>query len=121
MGPAVLPRGSTFHAAAEGLARQLHAVADAQHGQSEVEDLRIALRRPGLVDARRPAGENQPFGTDLSDPLGRDIVANDLAINLLLANATGDQLGILRPEIEDEHLLAGNSGHGRSLGENLIL
>jgi hypothetical protein len=48
-------------------------------------------------------------------------VANDLAINLLLADAAGDQLGVLRSEVENENLLGGNLGHGRSLEENLIL
>ena len=39
--------------AAQVMASQLHPVADAEHGDAEVEDLGVAVRRAGLVDARR--------------------------------------------------------------------
>ncbi len=42
-GAAVLPRRGAVDLAAQGLAGQLHPVADAQHGDAQVEDLRIAL------------------------------------------------------------------------------
>ena len=35
----------------------------------------------------------------------------DLAINALLADAAGDELGVLRPEVEDEDQIA-RLGHG---------
>ena len=44
--------------APQGVARQLHAVADAQDRHAELEDVRIAARRARLVDAGRPAGED---------------------------------------------------------------
>ena len=48
---------------------ELHAVADAQHGNAELEKFRIALRRAGFVDARRPAGEDEPLRGQLANPL----------------------------------------------------
>src|SRR5262245_6096234 len=44
--------------AAQRLAGELHAVADAEDGNAEGEDGRIAVRGTGVVDARRPAGED---------------------------------------------------------------
>ena len=67
----------------------------------------IALRRALGVDARRAAGKDQPFGRKLADARGRDVVPHDLAVHVLLANAAGDELGVLRAEIEHEHALGG--------------
>jgi hypothetical protein len=36
----------------------------------------------------------------------------DLAVNVLLADAAGDELGVLGPEVEDENELAGKRRHG---------
>ena len=47
-----------LHLAAEHLAGELHPVADAEDRNAEIEDAGIALRRTRLVDAGRPAGED---------------------------------------------------------------
>ena len=109
--PAVFAGRRALHLAAQRLAGQLHSVADAQHGQPEAEDFRIALRRARLVDAGRPAGEDDPLGGQLADPLGREVVADDLAIDVLLAHPPGDQLRVLRAEIEHQHLFVGQPRH----------
>ena len=44
VGAAVLADGVAFDAAAERLAHELHAVADAERGNAEVEDCGVALR-----------------------------------------------------------------------------
>ena len=116
--PAVLARRRTLHGAAEGLAGQMQAVTDAQHGQAEVEDVGIALRRPRFVDAGGPARQNQSLGGQFANPLGRDVVSNDLAVDVLLSHSPGDQLGILRAEIEHQYLFVGNPLHYRSSGGN---
>ena len=85
--------GALSTSPAERLAGQLHAVADAQHGHAEAEDLRIALRRARLVDAGRPAGEDEPLGGQLADPLGRDVVPDDLAVDVLLRAPAGRSAG----------------------------
>ena len=69
--PAVFAGRRALHLAAEGLAGQVQPVADAQHGQAQAEDFRIALRRARLVHAGRPAGEDDPLGGQLADALGR--------------------------------------------------
>ena len=64
MGPAVLADLVALHAAAECLAHQLHSVADAEHGNAEVENRRIALRCAVGVHARRSAGEDDALGAN---------------------------------------------------------
>ena len=58
------------------------------------------------VHAGRAAGEDQPLRRELADPLGGDVVPHDLAVDVLLAHPAGDQLGVLRAEVEHEHALA---------------
>ena len=53
------------------------------------------------------------MGGQRADPLGGDVVADDLTVDVLLANPPRDQLGILRAEVEDEHLLGLLPGLGR--------
>ncbi len=78
----------------------------------------IALRRARLVDAGGPAGKDQPLGSQLANPLGGDVVSNDFAVDVLLPHAPGDQLRILRPEIQHQYLFVGNPLHYRSSGGN---
>ena len=68
------------------------------------------LRRAVGVHARRPAGEDQPLRGQLANALGRDVVPHDLAVDVLLAHAAGDELGVLRAEVEHEHALGGEIG-----------
>ncbi len=65
----------------------------------------------GLVDAGRAAGENQALGGQFANPIGRDVVSNDFAVDVLLPHPPGDQLGVLRPEIQHQHLFVGNPLH----------
>src|SRR5262249_48390232 len=88
--------------AAEQVAGQLHAVADAKHRDAEVEDSGVALRGARLVDARGAAGEEQAARPQLGDAGGRQVGAHDLAEDILLADAPGDQLAVLRAEVEDQ-------------------
>ena len=89
--------------AAEGVAGQLHAVADAEHRDAEPEDAGIAPRGAGLVDTRRPTREDDALRVQRLDAVRGHVVADDLAVDMLLANATGDQLGVLRAEVEHQH------------------
>ena len=105
MGPAIFAGRSAFDLPAQRLADQLHAVADAQHGNAQLENRRIAMRSAGFVNARRAARKNQAARGQLLHAGGRDVVPHDFAIDALLAHPPGDQLGVLRAEIEDQHLL----------------
>ena len=64
------------------------------------------LRRAVGVHAGRAAGEDEPLRRELADALGRDVVPHDLAVDVLLAHPAGDELGVLRAEVEHEHPLA---------------
>ena len=43
-----------------------------------------------------------PLRVQLLDALGREVVADDLAEDVLLAHAPGDELAVLRAEVEDQ-------------------
>ena len=60
---------------------------------------------PGVVHARRAAGEDDALRRQLAHALGGDVVPHDLAVDVLLAHAAGDELGVLRAEIEHQHAL----------------
>jgi len=103
---------------AEGVAGQLHAVADAEHRNAESKNRRVAPWRARLVDARRPAGEDDALGVERTDAVGGHVVPDDLAIDMLLANPPSDELRVLRAEVEHEHplrLLGGSAGRWRSV------
>src|SRR5262249_13433368 len=85
---------------------ELHAVADAEHGNAEVEDFRIAGRRPLLVDAGRPARQDDAARLQLAHPFGRDAGPHELAEDVLLAHPPGDELSVLRAEVEDQDALS---------------
>ena len=88
--PAELPRLGGLDLPAEDLAAELHAVADAEDGDAEIEDRRIAFGGVRFVNAARAAGEDDAFGVEPLDFFGRDIRANELAIDALLAHSPGD-------------------------------
>ena len=63
------------------------------------------LRRAVGVHARRAAGEDDALGRQLANARGRDVVPHDFAVDMLLAHPAGDELGVLRAEVENEHAL----------------
>ena len=58
--------------------------------------------RTGSVDAGRAAGEDDAARLQLGDARGRQVVAHDLAEDVLFADAAGDELAVLRAEVEDQ-------------------
>ena len=102
-GPAVFAGvGPAADFAAEVMGEELHAVADAEDGDAEVEQGRVELRGVRLVHARRPAGEDDALRVELPDAIGREIAADDLTEDVQLPHPPGDELGELRAEVEDE-------------------
>src|SRR5216684_2058300 len=88
---------------------QLHAVADAEHGNPRPQRLRVDLRSAGLVDARWTAPEDQS-GRVARLQLGpRRRPGHELAVHVRLAHAARDQLAELGAEIEDEDGLPARS------------
>ena len=92
------------------LAAQLHghdllAIADAQHGDARVED---GLGSPwGALVCHRagPAREDHRLGGQLRKGALGGLEGGDLAIDAGLAHAPRDELGHLRAEIDDQHLV----------------
>ena len=104
---AELPHLGALHVAAELAREQLHAVADAEHRDPELEQRRVESRRVGRVDRRGAAGEDQPARSAARD-LGRaDVVRQQLGEDAALAHAARDQLRVLAAVVEDDDLLRG--------------
>ena len=104
-GGAVLADLGVAHLAAERHGGHLVAVAKAQDGQTQVVDGGIDRRRVLGIHGRGAAGEDQRGGGHLTHLVGRDVARDDLRIHMQVAHATGDELRILRAEVEYQYLL----------------
>src|SRR5262249_32495770 len=102
VGPAKFAADAWTHLPAKGLASELHPIADAENGNAEIENRRIALRRVGGIDAGRAAREDQAGRLHLRHARGRQVVTHELAEDILFAPPPGDQLAVLRAEVEDQ-------------------
>ena len=92
-------------AAAELERDQLHAVADAQHRDAELEQLGLEPRRAVGVHRRRAAGEDQALRLAPPDLLRADVVGQQLGEHAALAHAARDQLRVLPAVVEDDDLV----------------
>ncbi len=103
---------SGFGGTAQLRGQGLHAVADAEDRQAAVEHF---LRRGRGARQRgrfRATGQDDALGAKRRD-LGRVVVPGpDFAVDAQLADAAGNQLRVLRAEIEDEDLVVMDVGHG---------
>ena len=88
---------------AELLADQLGAVADAEHGNAEFVDRRIERWCPVDVDALGASRQDDRRRLAVGDLVGGDPMRDDLGVHLQLAHPTGDQLGVLGAEVDDEN------------------
>ena len=99
------PLQSRLDAAAQHVRHELHAVADAEHRHTEVEDALLAPWRTLVADARWAARQNhprRPAGGQLAE---RRVEWEDLRVDLELAQAPGDKLRVLGAKIEDQERL----------------
>src|SRR6266851_1077264 len=85
---------------------ELHAVANAQHWDAGAQRLRVDLRRPGLVNARRSAREDEPGRLPAPQLRPGRRARDELAVHIRFAHAARDELAVLRTEIEHEDRLA---------------
>ena len=106
---------------AQCLAHQLHSITYSQHRQTKIEDRRIALRRTWLVHASRSARKDDPLWRQFAQPGGRYIVPNYLAVYVLLPNTPGDELGVLRTEIQDQNFFVGYFAHVHIQGGKRVI
>lgn len=107
---AVLTGAGVFDGAAEGGGHQLEAVAHAEDRDAGLEQLAVQARGALRVHRRGAAGEDdrrRVLGEHLRDRHG---ARHDLAVDPGLADTTGDELGVLRTEVDDQDGVGGGGG-----------
>jgi len=99
------PLRGRLDTAAEHVRHELHAVADAEHRNTEVEDAILAPWRTLVTNTRWAARQNQPSRTARGQFAEGRLEREDLRVDLELAQAPGDELRVLGAEIEDQERL----------------
>ena len=100
LGAAVFAGSGVRDGATECLRHCLKSVADAEHRQLQVQQRRIESRSTVGVDTGRSPGQHQCQRIAGFDFIDRGGVRYDLRKNPRLPDPPGDQLGILRAEID---------------------
>ena len=111
------------HLAAELVGEELHPVADAKDREAGLEDVGGRLRGAFVVDGCGAAGEDEAARVQALDLLPGSVVRDELAVDVALADAAGDEHRVLGAEVEDDDCLAGAcfdglSTNGRGLSTN---
>ena len=102
---AELALGRGFDGAAELGGQRVHAIADAEHGDPGVEHLVGNAGRRDFGHGFRAAGENHSPRRECVDEFGGQVERVYLAIHPGLAHAAGDELRVLRSEVDDQQPL----------------
>jgi len=113
---AVLAAFAFLDFAGQVVGQQLHAVANAEQRNAEIENLLVRLGGLLGVNTGGPPGKDQPFGTKGQNFARRCIVRQDFGINLALADAAGNDLGVLGTKVKDEDAVVGGHGGGGCFG-----
>ena len=111
-GTAVLAHLGVTDLAAERHGRDLMAVAEAQDGKAQVKDGGVDGRSVLGVHGSRTAGKDERRGVHLANLIGRDVAGNNLGIHVEVADATGNELTVLRTKVEYEDLCGSLLIHG---------
>ena len=116
LGWSVLALVGVPHRAAERHGHDLLTVAEAEHGNAQLEDGRVHARRVLGIDARRTARQDDRRRRQLAHLVGRDVAGYDFGVNPEVTNASSDKLPVLRSKIQhDDQLLWGcGRRHGAS-------
>ena len=93
---------AAFDLAAELRRHRLLAVADAENRHARLVDRSRRQRRVVIEHRGRPAREDHALRPHRPERLVRLLERHDLAIDLVLADPSGDELGHLRAEIDDQ-------------------
>ncbi|MNE20302.1 hypothetical protein D3C80_1134140 [compost metagenome] len=114
-GVAELAQVGTLHLAAQLLGHGLHAVADAEQRHAQLEHRLRRARAVFFVHRLGTAGEDDAAGVELADGVVAQVERVDLGVHADLAHATGDQLGVLGTEVQDQDPVGVNVvvGHSR--------
>ena len=98
----VLAESPVSTVAAEVQREQLRAVADAQDRDPEVVDARVDPRCTLLVDAPGPPEKMIAAGCVAATCSAEIVCDDDLGVDVRLADPPGDELRVLRAEVDDE-------------------
>src|ERR1700719_3363191 len=98
---AVLALSGGANFAAERVDHELQSVADTEHGDAEIEDALIRERRVFVVHRRRATRENDSYWRVAANFFQAGIEGKYDREDFLFADAAGDELRILRAEVED--------------------
>ena len=105
---AVLALRARLDRSAAEMADELHAVADAEHRDAELQHGLVAGRGIVAVYAVRSAGEDDALRRHRADLLHGHFARTDLGIDAVLAHAARDQLLVLPAEIQNQYSLSGH-------------
>ncbi len=88
--------------AAEVMDDVLESIADAEGGQAEREDGGVGGRGVGVVDGAGASAEDEADGVVRIDFRDRRGARQDDREDVVFADPAGDELGVLRAEVEDD-------------------
>ena len=94
--------GTAFDLAAELLRHGLHAVADPEDGNARFKNGLARLVVAFLIGAHVGARENDAFRGEFTNEISRDVVRMNFAVDVGFAHASGDQLGHLAAEVQNQ-------------------
>ena len=114
--PAVLPHVAALHGGAGALGQQLGAVAHGQHGHAAFQPGQVGVRRVGVVHAEGASAQDHALHGGVVAVLGGLGEGVDLAVDVELAHAAGDELGVLRPVVEDQDHVGTKGSRGGGTG-----
>ncbi len=94
-----------LYGAAQLFGHGLHAVADAEYGHAELEDGLRCSRAAFGVDGFGATSEDDAVGVVVPDFLVAHVEGADFGEDADFADSSGDELGVLGAEVEDEDSL----------------
>src|SRR5437588_13000914 len=95
-----------LYLSAELVRQELHSVADSQNGLPRFENVVRYQRRVRCVNTGRSARENESLRFQGGYSCRRSVMRDQLAVHMVLANPPGDELAVLRAEVDHRHRVA---------------
>ena len=102
-GASILRCSGMSHLTAESLGHGLESIADAQHRHTSVKQRRVDARGALCVDRGRTTRKNNGGGF-LSEHVAHwHVMRDDLGVNIRLTHPAGNELGVLRAEVDHQN------------------
>ena len=101
MSVSILPVLRFFYLASQMVDHELQAIADAEHRHTEIENAQVGAGSVFVIDRRRASLEDDTDWVVLVYVFNLSVTRKDNRKDILLADPAGDELRILRPEVEN--------------------